>query len=51
LATSTFEKTLTPVMLPPGRFRLATRPRATGSNPKVETIGVVAATALAACTT
>ena len=25
------EKTLTPVMLPPGRFRLATRPRATGS--------------------
>ena len=30
-------------MLPSGRFRLATRPRATGSNPKVETIGVVVA--------
>jgi hypothetical protein len=32
---------VTPVMLPPGRFRLATSPTSTGSNPAVKTIGIV----------
>jgi hypothetical protein len=32
---------LTPVRLPPGRERLATRPVATGSPPLVKTIGIV----------
>jgi hypothetical protein len=31
----------TPVTLPPGRFRLATRPSLTGSLPVVNTIGIV----------
>src|SRR5262245_56401529 len=39
---------LTPVMLPPGRFRLATRPSWTGSKPMLKTIGIVVVAALAA---
>ena len=41
-------KKLTPVTLPPGRLRLATRPSLTGSPPLVKTIGIVAVAALAA---
>jgi len=36
-------------MLPPGRFRLATSPAATGSNPTWKTIGIIAVAALDAC--
>jgi hypothetical protein len=39
---------LTPVMLPPGRFRLGTRPLLTGSPPKTTTIGMLAVAVLAA---
>ena len=39
---------LTPVTLPPGRLRLATRPSLTGSSPTPKTIGIVAVAALAA---
>src|SRR5215472_17101407 len=39
---------VTPVTLPPGRFRLATSPSLTGSVPSVNTIGIVAVAALAA---
>src|SRR5262249_36282271 len=39
---------LTPVTLPPGRLRLATRPSLTGSPPVVKTIGIVVVAALAA---
>jgi hypothetical protein len=39
---------LTPVMLPPGRFRLGTRPLFTGSSPAAKTIGSVVVAALAA---
>jgi putative ABC transport system substrate-binding protein len=39
---------LTPVALPPGRARLATRPSLTGSSPTPKTIGIVAVAALAA---
>src|SRR5258708_32466252 len=35
-------------MLPPGLFRLATRPTSTGSAPVLKTIGMVAVAALAA---
>ena len=35
-------------MLPPGLFRLATRPTSTGSAPVLKTIGIVAVAALAA---
>src|SRR5262245_7950864 len=38
----------TPVTLPPGRLRLATRPRSTGSPPVRKTIGMVVVAALAA---
>ena len=41
-------KNTTPVILPPGRARLATRPYRTGSSPLTNTIGVLAAPALAA---
>ena len=41
-------KLLTPVRLPPGRFRLATRPSLTGSKPTKNTIGMAVVTALAA---
>ena len=37
-----------PVMLPPGRARLATRPSLTGSSPTPKTIGIVVVAALAA---
>src|SRR5215470_12550934 len=39
---------LTPVTLPPGRLRLATRPAPTGSPPLLKTIGIVCVAALAA---
>ena len=39
---------LTPVMLPPGRLRLATRPILTGSLLLSKTIGIVVVAALAA---
>ena len=35
-------KKLMPVMLPPGRLRLETRPAVTGSSPMLNTIGIVA---------
>ena len=41
-------RTLTPVTLPPGRLRLATRPSLTGSSPVAKTIGIVVVAALAA---
>jgi hypothetical protein len=37
-----------PVMLPPGRLRLATSPPSTGSVPFAETIGIFDVAALAA---
>jgi hypothetical protein len=37
-----------PVMLPPGRARLSTRPSAIGSSPSLKTIGMVVDAALAA---
>ena len=43
---STFNE-IKPVRLPPGRFRLATNPTATGSNPIVKTIGIVVVAAFA----
>jgi hypothetical protein len=39
---------LMPVMLPPGRLRLATSPSATGSPPMVKTMGSVVVARLAA---
>ena len=39
---------VTPVTLPPGRLRLATRPTSTGSPPIAKTIGIVVVAALAA---
>src|SRR4029434_745727 len=48
LATSSLLMELTPVMLPPGRLRLATRPSWTGSKPRLKTIGIVVVAALAA---
>lgn len=39
---------VTPVALPPGRFRLATSPAATGSVPVANTIGIFVVAALAA---
>src|SRR5262249_49956069 len=39
---------LTPTMLPPGRFKLATRPSLTGSLPVWKTIGIVEVAAFAA---
>jgi hypothetical protein len=38
---------VTPVTLPPGRLKLATRPSLTGSPPLAKTIGIVAVAALA----
>src|SRR5262245_13928535 len=38
---------LTPVKLPPGRARLATRPSLTGSSPTMKAMGIVAVAALA----
>jgi hypothetical protein len=46
-ASSTF-RMLTPVILPPGRLRLATSPTSTGSAPIVKTIGIAVVAAFAA---
>ena len=46
-ASSTFN-VVTPVRLPPGRLRLATRPTSTGSVPSMKTIGIVVVAAFAA---
>ena len=46
--TSTVVK-VTPVTLPPGRLRLATKPVLIGSAPTTKTTGVVVDAALAAC--
>ena len=40
-ATTSRMKSITPVILPPGRLRLATRPSRTGSDPTTKTIGIV----------
>ena len=40
-------KEVTPVTLPPGRFRLATNPNCTGSVPVVKTMGIVLVAAFA----
>jgi hypothetical protein len=45
---SSVEFKVTPVTLPPGRLRLATRPSLTGSPPLTKTIGIVVFAALAA---
>jgi hypothetical protein len=45
---SSATKEFTPVILPPGRLKLATRPSLTGSSPVRKTIGMVAVAALAA---
>jgi hypothetical protein len=45
-ASSAFNEVI-PVMLPPGRLRLGTRPSATGSVPEEKTIGMVEVAALA----
>ena len=47
-APNTLAKKTTPVTLPPGRLRLATRPSLTGSPPVAKTIGTVVVAALAA---
>jgi hypothetical protein len=41
-------KYVTPVILPPGRLRLGTRPTLIGSLPLLNTIGIVVVAALAA---
>src|SRR5262245_65621189 len=46
-APSSAETNVTPVTLPPGRLRLATRPSLTGSLLPVETIGIGVVAALA----
>jgi hypothetical protein len=46
-ATSAF-KLVTPVTLPPGRFRLATKPSLIGSPPISKAMGMVAVAAFAA---
>ena len=47
-APNSAPKKLVPVRLPPGRARLATRPRLTGSSPTLKTMGIVVVAALAA---
>src|SRR5262245_38949236 len=47
-AVSSTDMKLTPVTLPPGRLRLATRPSLIGSPPVTKTIGTVVVAALAA---
>src|SRR5215472_11462437 len=47
-ASRSLEKKLTPVTLPPGRARLATRPSLTGSVPLPKTMGIVVVAAFAA---
>src|SRR4051812_30983870 len=48
LAISEDDNMVTPVTLPPGRRRLATKPDSTGSLPLVKTIGIVEVAAFAA---
>src|SRR5258708_30484748 len=50
-AAKSIDVKVTPVILPPGRLRLATKPVLTGSLPVTNRIGVVVVAALAACTT
>jgi hypothetical protein len=45
---SSVVNTLTPVALPPGRFRLLTSPNLTGSSPTINASGADVATAFAA---
>ena len=47
-AVSSADSTDTPVIFPPGRLRLATRPEAIGSIPRTKTIGIVEVEAFAA---
>jgi hypothetical protein len=47
-ADKSIARKVMPVRLPPGRARLATRPRLTGSSPTVKTMGIVVVAALAA---
>src|SRR5215468_5996830 len=47
-ATTSTMKSITLVILPPGRLRLATRPSRTGSDPTTKTIGIVEDAAFAA---
>jgi hypothetical protein len=47
-AVNSMVKKLTPVALPPGRLRLATKPSLTGSSLTPNTIGIVVVAALAA---
>jgi hypothetical protein len=47
-AANSLLRKLTPVRLPPGRARLATRPSLTGSSATLKTIGIVVVAALAA---
>ena len=47
-APSTLTRKFTPVTLPPGRLRLATKPILTGSPPQTKRTGIVAVAALAA---
>src|SRR3954471_1571535 len=47
-APSTVVNEAIPVTFPPGRLRLATRPKATGSLTEVNTIGIIVVAALAA---
>src|SRR5215831_12695816 len=48
LASSRSVRMLMPVMFPPGRWKLSTRPALTGSLPMTNTIGIVEVAALAA---
>ena len=48
LASTCVLRTVMPVTLPPGRFRLATKPVATGSKPVKKMIGMDVVAALAA---
>ena len=48
LGFSSTVRSLTPVRLPPGRARLATRPSLTGSPPLKKTIGIVEVAVFAA---
>ncbi len=48
LATNPAASVVNPVMFPPGRARLATRPAPTGSATNVATMGMVAVARLAA---
>src|SRR5262245_24798262 len=49
LDASSAAKKFTPVAVPPGRFRLTTRPSLAGSSTVTKTIGIVVVAAFAAC--